>query len=88
MICISIFIDTDLRVPPDIMHVTAQQVAQAVGHEDGSQADPHHVLHVALDDAHLQQLLQVSSVRQQVHVSPLHTGTCRRPPCLWDASNT
>ena len=62
------------------MHVAAQQVAQAVGHEDGSQADPHHVLHVALQDAQLQQLLQVGSVRQQVHVSPLHPWTCQRPP--------
>ena len=66
---------TDLRVAPDVVHVAAQQVAQAVGHEDGAQAGLHHVVHVAPDDTQLQQLLQVDAVGQKVHVGPLHTWT-------------
>lgn len=62
-----------LRVTPHIMHIDAQQVSQAVWHEDRAQVDLHHVLHAATQDADLYQLLQVNPVSQAVHVSPLHT---------------
>lgn len=63
---------THLRVSSYIVHVDAQQVTQAVGHEDGAHEDLHHVLHTAIEDANLHQLLQVDPVSQAVHVGPLH----------------
>lgn len=66
-----------LRVSSHIVHIDAQQVSEAVGHEDGAQVDLQHVVHGTFQDADLHQLLQVNPVSQAVHVGPLHTFNTR-----------
>lgn len=64
-----------LRVSPDIVHINAKQVSQAMRHEDGTNVMLDHVIHSACQDANLHELLQVNPVSQTVHVSPFHTFT-------------
>lgn len=66
-------ISSHLRVSSHIVHIDAQQMSQPMRHEDGAQVDLHHVLHAAIQDTDLHQLLKVNLVSQAVHVSPLHT---------------
>ena len=64
---------TDLRVASHVVHVEAQQVAEPVRHEHGSQVDLDHGVHAAGQEANAGQLLQVDAVGQAVHVGPPDT---------------
>lgn len=64
-----------LRVSANIMHVKAKQVSQAMRHEDGTNVNLHHVIHIACQDTNLHQLLQMNPVSKTVHVSPFYTFT-------------
>lgn len=65
--------NTDLGVAANIVHINAQEVAEPMGHEHGSQVDLHHGFHATSENAHVTELLQVDAVGQAVHVRPPDT---------------
>ena len=66
-----------LRVSPYVMRVAANQVAQAVRHERGAQVHFHHVVHIAAQQPHGRQALQLDAFGQAVHLHPAHA--CNTP---------
>eukprot|EP00050_Salpingoeca_kvevrii_P006093 m.287376 g.287376 ORF g.287376 m.287376 type:complete len:522 (+) comp11763_c0_seq1:119-1684(+) len=63
-----------LGVTANIVGVKANQVAEAVGHEDGTDECLHHLVDVALEKPSGLELFAVNAVRKTVHVLVGHTG--------------
>lgn len=63
-------VHTYLGVASHIVHINAQEVAEPVRHEHGSQVGLDHGVNAAAQEADARQLLQVDAVGQAVHVRP------------------
>lgn len=63
-------VHTYLGIASHIVHINAQEVAEPVRHEHGSQVGLDHGVNAAAQEADARQLLQVDAVGQAVHVRP------------------
>lgn len=66
-------VHTDLGVASHVVHINAQEVAEPVRHEHGSQVGLEHGVDAATQDTNAGQLFQVDAVGQAVHVRPPNT---------------
>lgn len=64
------YVHTDLWVASHLAQVNAQEVAEPMRHEHGSQVGLDHGIDAATQGADAGQLLQVDAVSQAVHVRP------------------